>query len=211
MLRRRSMAGSVIACGRMRKLVAVAIAILAVAAGAVAYLTVIMKPKQRPPSTEKIEATPERLARGEYLVENVLSCYDCHSERDNNRFGLPALPNKKGIGTPCFDQALGFPGRVCTPNITPDPKTGIGAWTDGELMRAIREGVGRDGEAIFGLMPYPYYRFLSDEDTRAIVVYLRSLPPIEQARDRTRLDFPISVFIKLEPVPLTAPVDPPNA
>lgn len=194
----------------MRKLLAVALAILIVAAAVLTYFTVIMKPKQRPPSEEKIEPTDERKARGEYLVENVLSCYDCHSERDSNRFGLPALKDKKGIGTPCFDQALGFPGRVCTPNITPDPKTGIGAWTDGELMRAIREGVGRDGEAIFGLMPYPYYRFLSDEDARAIVVYLRSQPPIEEARDRTKLDFPISVFIKLEPLPLTGPVDPPS-
>ena len=55
--------------------------------------------------------------------------------------------------------------------------TGIGNWTDGEVIRAIREGVSRDGQALFPLMPYAGFRHMSDEDVYALVAYLRTLPP----------------------------------
>ena len=58
----------------------------------------------------------------------------------------------------------GLPGRVVAPNISPDPNTGAGNWTDDQLARAIREGVGYDGQALFPLMPYQRFRSLSDED-----------------------------------------------
>jgi hypothetical protein len=194
----------------MRKLLAIAGVIFVLGIGALVYL-VLMKPAQRPPSAEQIERTPQRLARGEYLAEHVLACFECHSDRDMNRYGLPLVEATKGSGTICFAQGFGFPGRVWSPNITPDPKTGIGSWTDGELMRAIREGIHRDGSALFGFMPYSYYRSLSDEDTRALVVYLRSIPAIEKARERTELDFPINLLIKFEPEPLAGPVPDPDA
>lgn len=194
----------------MRKLLIAAAATLLSAAGLYAYLAA-MKPAQRAPSDEKIDATPERLARGRYLAEAVLSCFDCHSVRRENIYGMPPIAETRGAGTPCSDRALGFPGRICPPNITPDPKTGIGAWSDGELMRAIREGVNKNGGAIFPLMPYHYYRALSDEDARALVAYLRSIPAVAIERERTELDFPIDITVKFEPQPLEGPVAPPRS
>ena len=64
---------------------------------------------------------------------------------------------------------------LTAPNITPDPETGIGKWSDDAVARAIREGIGLDGRALFSLMPYEEYRRIPDEDLAAIVVYIRSL------------------------------------
>ena len=54
-------------------------------------------------------------------------------------------------------------------NITPDPETGLGRWTDGENIRAIRDGVDREGKALFSMMPYPFYRHMRDADVEALV------------------------------------------
>ena len=75
----------------------------------------------------------------------------------------------------------GLPGRVAARNITPDKETGIGNWTDGEKIRAIREGIGRDGHALFPMMPYESFRHMSDEDVYSLVAYLNSLPPVKCA------------------------------
>ena len=80
----------------------------------------------------------------------------------------------------------GFPGLVFAPNITPDPETGAGNWTDDQLARAIREGVGHDGRALFPFMPYQDFRFYSDEDLASIIVYLRSSAADPQADGRRR-------------------------
>ncbi len=66
-----------------------------------------------------------------------------------------------------FPAEMGLPGTVVASNITPDPETGIGAWTDGEKLRALREGIGRDGRVLFPMMPYTDYRNLCDEDALA--------------------------------------------
>src|SRR5690349_17358035 len=145
----------------MRKLVVVAVMLAIIVAGALGYLS-LMKPAQRPASTDAFASTPERLERGRYLVENVLHCFDCHSEKQADVWAMPAVPGRRGGGdSVCWDEKLGLPGRVCFPNITPDPETGIGKWTDGEIARAIREGVDRDGNALF-LMPFSTYSALSD-------------------------------------------------
>jgi mono/diheme cytochrome c family protein len=77
-------------------------------------------------------------------------------------------------------------GVAVVPNITPDRATGIGAWTDGEIVRAIREGKSRDGRTLGPPMPYYLYRGLSDTDVKAIVAYLRSVPPVKNAVERSR-------------------------
>lgn len=72
---------------------------------------------------------------------------------------------------------MSVPGVVVARNLTPDAKTGKGYWTGGELVPAIREGVDKDGEALFPMMPYRYFRSVEDEDVRSIVVYsARSSP-----------------------------------
>lgn len=87
--------------------------------------------------------------------------------------------------------AQGLPW-VTAPNLTPDPETGIGRASDDAIARAIREGVGIDGHAVFALMPYEEFRRIPDEDVAAIVVYLRSLPPVRNPLPRTAMPFPLN-------------------
>lgn len=70
------------------------------------------------------------------------------------------------------------PGVVYPPNITPDVKTGIGAWSDRQVANAIRAGVGRHGSRRIATMPWQGYAMLSDEDVAAMVSYLQSLEPV---------------------------------
>jgi mono/diheme cytochrome c family protein len=170
----------------------------------------LKKPAMRPASAEKIEATPERLARGKYLTENVTHCLGCHSDAFFDRFAIPTRPGTEGQGGFAFDEKLNVPGVVQAQNITPDRTNGIGDWTDGEVMRAIREGVNRDGEAMFPMMPWPNYRSLSDEDTKAIVAYLRTLAPVDHAIAPRQLDFPVNLVVKFMPKPLDGPVAEPD-
>lgn len=175
----------------------------------IAAVVATVRPSQRPASLEKVARTPAQLARGEYLVRHVLACNECHTARDWTRWGGPAS-GPAGAGGDCYNQDHGFPGTICGSNVTPDPATGIGAWTDGEVLRAIREGVDREGQALFPLMPYTEYRHLSDEDARAVVAFVRGLQPVRHAVRETEIDFPVSFFMRMAPRPLDGPVLEPN-
>ena len=157
-----------------RLILVVALVLLAAVAAGGGYL-ILFTPNMRQATDLKIDATPERLARGEYLVNNVVVCFACHTEADPTKRTLPKI-GPEGGGGECFTEEMGFPGHVCAPNITPDVENGIGSWTDDEVLRAIREGVSKDGETLFPMMPYSSYRNLSDEDAYAIVAYIRSIP-----------------------------------
>ena len=164
-------------------------------------------PKARPVTDRTFEATPERLARGEYLVEGVAHCFQCHSDHDVTKPNLPIKDGMKGAGW-LMEQAPGL-GTIIAPNITPDRETGIGNWTDDEIARAIREGVSRDGRALFPIMPYQNFRDMSDEDLASVVVYLRTVPPVRNAIARTSLEFPLSRIVNTMPQPLESPVPAP--
>ncbi len=135
---------------------------------------------------------------------------DCHSQHDETKFSWPAIAGTYGQGGFAFDKKLGLPGVVCAQNITPDPETGLGSWTDGEILRAMREGVARDGHALFPMMPYQAFRSMSDEDVRSVVVYLRQLVPIKKQTPAVQLDFPVNLLVKLTPRPLDGPVAMPS-
>jgi mono/diheme cytochrome c family protein len=77
-------------------------------------------------------------------------------------------------------------------------------------MRATREGISRDGHALFPMMPYPDLHDMSDEDARAIVVYLRSLRPIRHAVPPTHLRFPVNLMVKFTPRPVDGPIATPE-
>lgn len=186
----------------------VVLAIVALAAIGVSYLS-LRKPAQRAASAIKVHATPERVARGEYLVKHVSICFDCHSER-TYAYGLPFKPGREGVGGFVWNEKIGFPGVLAAANITPDPETGLGQWTDGEIIRAIREGVDRHGKALFPIMPYGHLRNLADEDAEAIVAYLRTLAPQKYERPKKSLQVPLNFIEKFQPEPLTAPVAAPN-
>ena len=161
-------------------------------------------PRARPLTARKFESTPERLARGRYLVHNVTDCMGCHAEHDWTAHDAPILPNTLGAGQD-MNVLKGFPGKVYSPNITPDTETGAGNWSDDQLARAIREGVSHDGRALFPFMPYPDFHSLSDEDLASVIVYLRSLPPVHKQRPATELVFPVNYLIRSVPNRCTNP------
>ena len=163
----------------------------------------IFGPRARALTNRIYQRTPERQARGRYLVEGLGWCMDCHSPHDWTRPDAPIVPGMEGAGQDMSALLRDLPGRVIAPNLTPDPETGAGAWTDDMLARAIREGVGHDARALFPMMPYGHFRSLPDEDVASIVVYLRSLPPVRNPLPQTQLAFPANYAIRSIPWPLT--------
>ncbi|QYM78933.1 cytochrome c [Horticoccus luteus] len=168
-----------------------------VVAGVLCYLKFAL-PKAAPAPALVIHATPELIARGRYLANHVAVCIDCHSERDWSRFSAPLVPGTEGRGGESFDHRFGFPGAFTAKNITP---ASVGAWTDGELYRAITTGVSRDGHALFPIMPYLNYGHMADEDVRAIIAYIRTLAPINHAVPPSRADFPVNFLVNTMPAP----------
>jgi hypothetical protein len=183
--------------------------LLPLAAAGLAVWVRTYRPDMRPAPVISVARTPAQIARGRYLAEHVTGCLGCHSHRDWSRFGGP-VAGPLGTGGDCLSKEYGLPGTVCTPNLTPDRATGLGGWSDGEVMRAVREGVDREGNALFPFMPYVEYRSLSDEDARAIVAYLRTLPAVAHAVPDTEVGFPASFFVRMVPTPLGRPVPPPD-
>jgi len=165
-------------------------------------------PKSRALTSRKFEATPPRLERGKYLFHGIAGCAECHSRHDVSQHGAPVLAGTEGGGEEMpFD---GLPGRIVASNITPDKETGAGSWSDDQLARAIREGIGHDGRTLFPMMPYENYRKMSDEDLASVVVYVRALPPIHRELPRTEVIFPVKYLIRSVPQPITSPVKAPD-
>jgi mono/diheme cytochrome c family protein len=184
-------------------LVLIAVAVQAL----VGWRALLFGPKARPLTNVHIEATAERLERGRYLVEARLGCVFCHTERDWKAPGAPSRTDRLGAGV--VWEVEGMPW-LTAPNLTPDPETGIGNASDDAILRAMREGIGLDGRALFALMPYQEYRRLSDEDAAAVVVYLRSLTPVKNVLPKSRLPFPLGLIMRGVPEPLSGPVPEPD-
>ena len=117
------------------------------------------------------------LERGDYLVNTILACGNCHTPRDANGAIIKdkALAGGRVFSTPAF--------VVTTSNITPDVETGIGNWTDAEIKRALIEGIRPDhhrlpGVPLAAIMPANFYKALLPEDLDAIIAYLRSVKPV---------------------------------
>jgi mono/diheme cytochrome c family protein len=125
------------------------------------------------------------LDRGNYLMNSIVACGNCHTPQTPQG---PAQGKELAGGTK-FDE--GGPFVSYASNITPDPETGIGKWTDRELIIAIREGKRPDGTTIGPPMPIPLYRSLSDEDVHAIVAYIRSVPPVVNKVPKSEYRIPL--------------------
>jgi cytochrome c2 len=182
--------------------------LIVVAAGGVIGYLYLRTPAMAPPLDVKVEMTPERIERGRQIFQEIADCDGCHSQRDFTRFDAPVVESGRGMGF-VFPVELGLPGAVTAPNITPDRETGVGEWTDGEKIRAIREGISRNGRVLFPMMPYPNFRLMSDEDVHAVVAYMNTLPAVRNPLPPTKLDFPVSLLIKSAPQPAGS-VAPPN-
>jgi mono/diheme cytochrome c family protein len=143
-----------------------------------------------------VKPTAARLERGKYLANNVCVCVDCHSTRNWNEFSGPPVEGTIGKGGEVFDQRFGFPGSFYAKNITP---SGIGDWSDAEVLRAIASGVSKNGTALFPIMPHPHFGQMDKEDLESIIVYLRTLKPIQNTVPESVADFPMNFIINTIP------------
>ena len=112
--------------------------------------------------------------RGKYLV-TIAGCNDCHTP--GGLLGSPDLKRLLGGS----DVGFGIPGSGVWigPNLTPDKETGLGDWTDEQIVAAITKGVRPDGRKLSGIMPSQALSHLTAEDALAIVAYLKSVPPVK--------------------------------
>lgn len=120
------------------------------------------------------------MARGAYLAD-AAGCANCHTDTAS---GGRVYAGGVALKTPF--------GTFYTPNITPDPETGIGRWSDRQFLRALREGVAPDGANYFPVFPYPSFTLITDADALAIKAYLFSLPAVRQANRPHDIAFPVS-------------------
>jgi cytochrome c553 len=121
--------------------------------------------------------------RGSYLVNTIGACGNCHA-RDTAANRTSDLAG----GLEINDSQVGL---IVMPNITPDPETGIGKWTVGEIGVALRDGKRPDGSIIGPPMPIPVYRQMSDHDAEAMAAYLLSLKPIRNPLTRSQYKVPL--------------------
>lgn len=117
-----------------------------------------------------VAGTPEQIARGEYLVN--LSCVGCHGAVGPDGAPTGELPLTGGFNI-SQREGFGFIGDMIAENLTPGGK--LAGYSDGEIFRVLRHGVNKEGYKL-GLMNFLPYKELSDDDTQAIIAYLRSLP-----------------------------------
>ena len=118
-------------------------------------------------------AQQDLVKRGDYLVNTILTCGNCHS---------PKGPDGRDIEAKAFSGGLSWdepPFKVTAPNITQDKQTGIGNWSNTDIRRLLRKGVKPDGTPIATIMPTGFYDIITKRDMSAIVAYLRTLKPIK--------------------------------
>jgi len=118
--------------------------------------------------------------RGAYLAR-AADCQSCHTAK-----GGQAFAGGRGMRTPF--------GEIYTTNITPDIRTGIGAYSLHEFDRAVRHGAARDGHHLYPAMPYPSFRRLSDQDVADLYDYfIHEVTPVARTNTPTRLPFPLNL------------------
>lgn len=140
-----------------------------------------------------VASTEERIARGRTIAR---TCAGCHSATGD----LPLTGSNFAEGGPPI-------GQLYAPNLTP---VHLAEWSDGEIIRAVREGVHRSGRSLI-IMPAGIFRNLSDEDLQAVVAYLRSSEPVEPDTPPTSISVVGAILVSLFPLqtaqpPVTEPV-----
>ena len=118
---------------------------------------------------------------------------DCHSKRDFTKFSGPLVPGSEGGGGFVFNDKLGLPGVIYGKNISSDKETGIGNWTDEEILRAMTQGINKAGDTLFPIMPYPHLNRVAKEDLLSIIAYIRTLKPVKNAIPARQLFMPIAM------------------
>jgi mono/diheme cytochrome c family protein len=129
---------------------------------------------------EASAADHAQLQRGEMLFK-AADCTACHTDVKG---GGRTLAGGRPLATPF--------GTFFSPNITSDKRDGIGAWSEAEFRRALRDGEGRHGEYLFPVFPYPSFTGMTDEDIAALYTYLEAQPAVAQANKPHAVSFPFS-------------------
>jgi mono/diheme cytochrome c family protein len=124
------------------------------------------------------------LERGRYLMNGIVACGNCHTPVGPNG---PQMDREMAGGLEFKEQ----PFTAYASNITPDPETGIGRWSDEQIIVAIRDGKRPDGSLIGPPMPIAFYRGISDSDARALVAYLRSVKPVPNVVPKSEYRMPL--------------------
>ena len=122
---------------------------------------------------------PELVAKGEALAGGGY-CAECHTTKGGQPFA-----GGYAFATPF--------GVLYSTNITPDPETGIGAWSEAAFRRAMHEGVSRDGSHLFPVFTYDHFTKVSDEDVRALYAYFMTRPPVHAPARPTGISFPFNI------------------
>jgi mono/diheme cytochrome c family protein len=135
-----------------------------------------LPPPQGPaPTNVSAPAKSDKVAYGAYLSGPIAHCMDCHTPLERGHRDMTR------VGSGGFEMDAPGGGMITTPNLTPDPDTGLGKWSDADIKRAVREGVRPNGAQLVPIMAFGAYRNMSEDDMNAIVAYLRSLKPIKTA------------------------------
>src|SRR5215510_11075316 len=152
--------------------------------GALSLLVVLAVPALA--AAQPAAASKDVIARGKYVFGVAAGC-GCHTEPDKAATLLNAGGRK-------YEGPF---GTVYSTNITPDPETGIGKWTDEQIITAVRAGRRPNGERLVPVHPYPTFNGMAEEDLRALVAYLRSVPPVRRANTPKKITVPMfeSVFL----------------
>ena len=119
------------------------------------------------------------IARGAELAA-IGNCIVCHTAP-----GGAVLAGGLPIATPF--------GTIHSTNITPDPETGIGRWSEAAFARSMREGVDRDGRHLYPAFPYDHFTRVTDDDNRALYAYLMTRPPVHAPERPNELAFPFNL------------------
>jgi mono/diheme cytochrome c family protein len=148
-------------------------------AGAAAAIAIIWRPAIaviEPPAPQAFDAALIRRGRDLAAIGN---CNDCHTVRGGKNFagGLP-------VPTPF--------GTIFSSNITPEPETGIGRWSEAAFRRAMRSGVDREGQHLYPTFPYDHFTNVSDEDDRALYAFLMTRQPVHATARENQLAFPFN-------------------
>ena len=149
-------------------------------AGVLGFMAFAWRPAMAPIETPAPNAfAPELVAKGKVLAE-AGNCASCHTAEGQPRFA----------GGHVFHTPFGI---LHSTNITPDPETGIGRWSETAFARAMREGVARDGSHLFPAFPFDHFTKLTDADIKALYAYLMTLAPASARRMPNDLLFPFDI------------------
>lgn len=164
---------------RPSRLRATALAVLLLGAGALAAgVALAWHPAIAPAAPPDRSAfPPEQVARGAELAA-VGDCAVCHTTPGGRPYA-----GGRGVPTPF--------GTVYATNVTPDPETGIGRWSEAAFRRAMRDGIDREGHHLYPVLPYPHFTRASDRDIGAMYAFLMTRPAVRQDAPPNRLPYPL--------------------